>query len=86
MWEQDLAAYLDVITAKYTKNLDHNSGDPIGMSVAQVSALNGRRTTASDAFLSTARTYFTIFTNTAIERILFNGQRAIAVQIAGKKS
>lgn len=86
MWEHGFAEYLDIITAKYTKNFDHNSGNPIGMSVCQISALNGRRTTASGAFLSAAPANLTILTDAAVERVLFEGQKAVGVQIHGKKS
>ena len=56
------------------------------MSVCQISALNGRRITASDAFLSASPTNLTILTNTTVKRILFNDQNAVGVEIAGKKS
>ena len=85
MWEPGFADYFDTIAAKYTKNLDHNSGDPIGMSVCQIGASNGRRTTASDAFLSTVLANLTILTNATVERILFEGQKAVGVEIAGKR-
>ena len=57
-----------------------------GMSVCQVSALDGRRTTASDAFLSAAPANLTIVTDAAVERILFESQKAVGVEIPGKKS
>ena len=86
MWDREFADYFEMVTAKFTKNLDHNSGDPIGMSVCQISALNGRRTTASGAFLSAVPANLTIMTDTAVERILFDGKKAMGVDIAGKKS
>ena len=85
MWEPDFADYFDTITAKYTKNLDHNSGNPIGISVCQIGASNGRRTTASDAFLSAAPGNLTVAINATVERILFKDQRAVGVEIAGKR-
>ena len=85
MWEPGFAAYFDTITAKFTKNLDHNSGDPIGMSVCQIAASNGRRTTASDAFLSAAPANLMVVTNATVERVLFEGQKAVGVEIAGKR-
>ena len=85
MWEAGFADYFDIITAKYTKNLDHNSGDPIGMSVCQIAASNGRRTTASDAFLSATPANLTVVTNTTVERVLFEGQKAVGVEIAGER-
>ena len=86
MWDREFADYFEIVTAKYTKNLDHNSGDPIGMSVCQISALNGRRTTASDAFISEVPANLTVMTDTAVEKILFDGQKAVGVEITGKKS
>lgn len=58
------------------------------MAVCQISALNGRRTTASGAFLpaSAVPTNLTILTDTAVERILFDNRKAVGVEIAGKKS
>ena len=85
MWEPDFADYFDTITTKYTKNLDHNSGNPIGISVCQIAASNGRRTTASDALLSAGPRNLTVVTNATVERILFEGQKAVGVEIAGKR-
>ena len=86
VWEREFGDYLDIVTKKYTKNLDHNSGDPIGISVCQNSALDGRRTTASGAFLSAVPANLTILTDTAVERVLCDGQKAVGVEIAGKNS
>ena len=86
VWDHGFAEYFDIITAKYTKNLDHNSGNPIGMSVSQVCALDGRRITASGAFLSPAPTNLTIITDAAVEKVLFEGQKAVGVRVPGKTS
>ena len=56
------------------------------MSVGQICALDGRRITASDAFLSAAPANLTIITNAAVEKILFEGQKAIGVRIPEKTS
>ena len=56
------------------------------MSVCQISASNGRRTTASDAFLSAAPANLTVITNATVERVLFKGQKAVGVEVAGNKS
>ena len=53
------------------------------MSVCQISALNGRRTTASGAFLSAIPTNLTVLTNTTVERVLFHDRNAVGVEIAG---
>ena len=86
MWDPGFGEYLDIVTARYTKNLDHNSGNPIGMSVGQACALDGRRITASDAFLSAAPANLTIITDAAVEKILFEGRRAVGVRILEKTS
>lgn len=86
MWDPGFGEYLDIVTARYTKNLDHNSGNPIGMSVGQACALDGRRVTASDAFLSAAPANLTIITDAAVEKILFEGQKAVGVRVPGKTS
>ena len=86
VWDHGFGEYFDIITAKYTKNLDHNSGNPIGMSVGQVCALDGRRITASGAFLSAAPANLTIITDAAVEKVLFEGQKAVGVRTPGKTS
>ncbi|MCJ1455564.1 hypothetical protein MMC28_005919 [Mycoblastus sanguinarius] len=84
-WERGFGEYLDIVTAKYPINLDHNSGDLLGMSVSQMSASNGHRITASGAFLSSAPANLTIITDAAVERVLFEGQKAVGVEVPGKK-
>ena len=56
------------------------------MSVSQMSASNGHRITASGAFLSSAPANLTIITDAAVERVLFEGQKAVGVEVPGKKS
>ncbi|KAM0803866.1 glucose-methanol-choline oxidoreductase [Usnea florida] len=84
VWDPKFGEYFDIVTAKYTKNLDLNSGNPIGMSVGQICALDGRRITASNAFLSAAPANLTIITNAAVEKILFEGRKAVGVRIPEK--
>ena len=56
------------------------------MSVGQACALDGRRITASDAFISAAPVNLTIIADAAVEKILFEGQKAIGVRIPEKTS
>ena len=57
------------------------------MAIAQFSALNGRRTTASDALLHDPPANLTIMTNSAVDRIVFDSssQKAIGVESSGKQ-
>ena len=68
----------------HPKNLDHNSGNPIGVSVCQLSALNGERVTASDAYLTSVPPSLTVLTKTIITKILIRGKKAVGVKSYGK--
>lgn len=87
MWDPKFANYLRAVSAKDPVNMDCNSGNPVGMAVCQVSALDGRRTTASDALLHSPPTNLTIMTNSPVEKIIFDqgSPRAIGVEVLGKK-
>ncbi len=52
--------------------------------MSQVAAFKGRRVTASAAFLSDVPSNLTILTESAIERILFDGRRAVGVQVSDR--
>ncbi|KAL9611724.1 MAG: hypothetical protein Q9167_003647 [Letrouitia subvulpina] len=85
-WEPGFDEYLQTVTNdKYPLNLDNNSGNPIGFAVCQVSANNGNRTTADISFLSNLPNNLTVMTNSAVERVLFEGKKAIGVEIAGQQ-
>ena len=85
-WDSSFGEFLEKLYQYHHKNLDHNSGNPLGVSVCQVSAFNGQRTTASGAYLSTTPPNLTIMTETAVRRILFRDLKAIGVEVSGKKS
>ncbi|CAF9922341.1 MAG: hypothetical protein HETSPECPRED_005044 [Heterodermia speciosa] len=87
IWDAEFGNYLRAISANDAINLDHNSGNPLGMAVCQVSALDGRRTTASDAFLHSPPTNLTIMTNSPVAKILFdqNSLKAVGVETSEKK-
>ena len=78
-WEPEFGGFLDGLYKYYPKNLDINSGDPLGVSVCQVSAHNGRRTTASDAYLSDVPSNLTVITGVNAEKILFDQGKAVGV-------
>ena len=64
----------------HPKNLDHNSSNPIGVNVCQLSAHSGKRVTASDAYLASTPPNLTIVTETTITKILIRGKKAIGVE------
>ena len=78
-WEREFGTFLDGVHKHYPKNLDVNSGDPLGASVCQVSARDGLRATASGAYLSEVPSNLTILTDVSIVKILFNQDSAIGV-------
>ena len=78
-WEREFGGFLDSVHKYYPKNLDVNSGDPLGASVCQVSARDGHRVTASGAYLSDVPSNLTVLSDVTIEKILFNGVSATGV-------
>ena len=67
------------------KNLDHNSGNPIGISIVQLSALDGRRVTASTAYLASKIPNLEIVTEAAVSKVIIQGNKAIGVEVDGKQ-
>ncbi|KAH8648357.1 putative glucose dehydrogenase [Tricladium varicosporioides] len=66
-------------------NLDNNDGDPIGLSIAQFNVNNGTRVTSGSVFLGpserTKLNNLVIITETMASKILFDGKRAIGVEL-----
>ncbi|KAI1075671.1 putative GMC oxidoreductase [Whalleya microplaca] len=84
-WEDDIPKLLDVFEAAgFPLNPDHNSGDPIGMSVLINSACKGLRSTAKDLITPTPDN-LTIITRSAVERVIFDGKKATGVVSNGKE-
>lgn len=82
-WEEDLLPTLDLLNQSgYPFNLDHNSGNPIGLSVLISSAHNGLRSTSND-LLSQLPDNFTVLTSSPVQRVLFSGKKAIGVSSNG---
>ena len=75
--------------AGHIVNADHNDGDPVGVSVAQFSVDNGVRRTSATAFLPPeARLRWknlSIVTRTMCTRVLFEGKKAIGVELVPMK-
>ena len=85
-WDDEFGTFVDSLAACHPLNLDHNSGNPLGIAVCQTSSLNGRRTTASDAFLSSTPANLTIMTDAPVSRVLIKDEKAIGVHVLGKDS
>ncbi|CAG8891823.1 unnamed protein product [Penicillium egyptiacum] len=76
-WERDLSLALDAFEAAGHKlNLDHNSGNPLGMAATINSAYKGKRTTAAD-LLSGAPDNLVVVTDSPVRRILLQGKKAV---------
>lgn len=84
-WERDLSLSLDAFQAAgHTLNVDHNSGNPLGMAATINSASNGKRTTAVDLLLD-APDNLVVVTDTPVLRILLQNKRAIGVETQSKQ-
>jgi choline dehydrogenase-like flavoprotein len=67
------------------KNLDTNSGNPIGNGVSSATGYKSKRVTAATAYLSDPPSNLHIVTNAPAAKIIFNGKRAIGVLAGGKE-
>ncbi|KAA8650289.1 hypothetical protein EYZ11_001350 [Aspergillus tanneri] len=84
-WEQDLPLVLDAFEqAGLARNLDQNSGNPLGMGLVINSSHKGQRVTASD-LLRGAPDNLTIVTETPVQRVLLQARKAVGVESRGKK-
>ncbi|KAF7118432.1 hypothetical protein CNMCM5793_007949 [Aspergillus hiratsukae] len=79
-WENDLSLVLDAFEqAGVKRNMDHNSGNPLGISLCINSAHKGLRTTAVD-LLSDGPDNLFIVTDSPVQRVILEGKTAIGVQ------
>ncbi|KAF4980332.1 hypothetical protein FZEAL_3649 [Fusarium zealandicum] len=84
-WEKDLPPVLDLFEeAGFPLNSDHNSGNPIGMSVMINSSNKGLRSTAND-LLSPLPENLTILTSSPVQRVILEGNKAVGVESNGKQ-
>lgn len=84
-WEKDLPPVLDLFEdAGFPLNPDHNSGNPLGMSVLINSSCKGRRSTAND-LLTPKPENLTIMTDSSVQRVVLDGNKAVGVEVNGKK-
>ncbi|KAK4151638.1 pyranose dehydrogenase 3 [Chaetomidium leptoderma] len=83
--EADVVPMLEVFEqAGYPLNPDHNSGNPIGMSLLISSAHKGRRSTAHDMLVPCPEN-LTILTDSPVQRVLLEGKKAVGVEVNGKR-
>ncbi|EXK85271.1 hypothetical protein FOQG_10645 [Fusarium oxysporum f. sp. raphani 54005] len=84
-WEKDLPPVLDLFEkAGFPLNPDHNSGNPLGMSVLINSSSKGRRSTAND-LLEPKPESLTVLTDSTVQKVLLEGNKAVGVEVNGKK-
>jgi len=83
--ETDLVPLLDAFEqAGYPLNPDHNSGNPIGMSLLISSSHKGQRSTAQDLLVPCPEN-LTILTESPVQRVLLQGEKAVGVEANGKR-
>lgn len=72
-WEADLTTTLDIFeSGGWKANPDHNSGDPLGISVLINSAQNGVRSTANDLLSGVSDKNLTAVTDAAVKKLIFS--------------
>jgi len=78
-WEADLTTTLDVFeNGGWKANPDHNSGNPLGISVLINSAQDGLRSTAND-LLSDVADNLIVVTDAAVKKLLFSEPSASGI-------
>lgn len=85
-WEHEFGEFLEATYGQHPQNLDNNSGDPIGISVCQLGAVNGRRVTAASAYLSDLPPNLTVLTDSPVEKVCLDNLKAVGIQVKGKTS
>lgn len=84
-WEKDLPPVLDLFEdAGFPLNPDHNSGNPLGMSVLINSSYKGRRSTAND-LLEPKPENLTVLTDSSVQRVILEGNKVVGVEVGDKK-
>ncbi|EGE79598.1 glucose-methanol-choline oxidoreductase [Blastomyces dermatitidis ATCC 18188] len=85
-WERDIVPTLDIFEqAGFPLNPDHNSGNPIGMSVLINSAHKGLRSTAKDLLLRPSAVNLTIIANSPVQHVILEGKKAVGVVANGTR-
>ena len=84
-WDPVFGDFMRNLYHYYPKNLDHSSGNPVGVSVCQLSTHGGNRVSASEAYLNPILPNPTIVTDTIITKILIQGKKAVGIETHGKQ-
>lgn len=81
--EKGIAPAMEAVAASGEKvNLDFNSGDPIGIGIFPSSTSKDGRTTSATAHLIDAPENLKIWTDAAIHRLQFEGNKVIGIETA----
>lgn len=80
-WDPTFGEFLQSAYQSYPKNLDHNSGNPIGVGICQHSTYDGRRVTASEAFLNRRPANLTVLAGHAVSKVIIRGKKAVGVEM-----
>jgi choline dehydrogenase-like flavoprotein len=79
VWERQGKEMMDIWYANGAKrNLDHNSGDPIGLALCISTAYRGVRSTAADALVD-APSNLHILVDTQVARVVLEGTKATGI-------
>ncbi|KAL8645522.1 MAG: hypothetical protein Q9226_007262 [Calogaya cf. arnoldii] len=79
-WDPGFDDFMKNAYHYHPKNIDHNSGNPIGISVCQLSAHGGSRVTASGAYLASMPSNLNIRTNCSVSRLIFEDKKVLGVE------
>ncbi|KAL9595708.1 MAG: hypothetical protein Q9219_006274 [cf. Caloplaca sp. 3 TL-2023] len=82
-WDPGFDDFMKNAYHYYPKNNDHNSGNPIGVSVCQLSASNGQRVTASGAYLAATPPNLATASETTVSKLIFEGNKVVGAQTDG---
>ncbi|KAL3481408.1 oxidoreductase [Aspergillus californicus] len=83
-WEEDTASIFEAFRqAGLPFNPDHNSGDPIGVSLSINSAYRGVRTTAADLLVDHPEN-LEILTEKDVTRVIIRNNKAVGVEVDGE--
>ncbi|KAF2842835.1 GMC oxidoreductase [Patellaria atrata CBS 101060] len=86
LWDPPLTKTLDAINSSgYDRNLDINSGNPLGIGINPATARNSLRCTARVAFLTDPPSNLAIRTDSPVTKLVFEEKRTIGV-IANEKT
>ena len=85
-WDPGFGEFMRNSYHYHPKNLNHNSGNPIGISVCQLAAHNQQRVTASGAYLSSKPANLTVKIEASVAKVLLQNQKAIGIEVDGIES